>query len=482
MKYKIAPGVFDIIPEDDKEPWKSSYLWNYVEKVIKEAAQDFGYQEIRTPIFERTELFIRSVGETTDIVSKEMFTFEDRGKRSITLRPEGTACVMRAILEHRLENKAPQHRLYYIGPMFRYERSQAGRYRQHHQFGVEAIGIKEPEQDAEVIDLIHTVYQRLGIKNLKVSLNTLGSLEDRLSYREKLTDYFSKHKNSLSEDSQKRLQVNPLRILDSKAEKDIQIVKDAPVMLDFVCNEALAHFDQLKELLSDLNIEIEVNPRLVRGLDYYNYTVFEITSGELGAQNSIVGGGRYDGLLKSLGGPDLPAIGFGAGIERIIQTMLKQMIYLKDPTSPTVCLIPLGEKAKKKCFKLLHDLRSNGISCQMNFNIKKLAKAMNYANQLRAKYVAVIGDNELETGSLNLKEMETGDEIPIPIENMQRILKLDQEMHEHIQSWKELSEPFRSDVEKSFFTRKLSDAISETNEATVNLKQALKNLEDIVKP
>lgn len=481
MKYKIPPGVFDIIPQDEKEPWKSSYLWNFVESVMRDTAHNFGYQEIRTPIFERTDLFVRSVGETTDIVTKEMFTFEDRGKRSMTLRPEGTAPIMRALLEHRLENKAPQHRLFYMGPMFRYERAQAGRYRQHHQFGVEAIGIKDPEQDAEVIDLIHTVYERLGIKNLKVCLNTLGTTEDRIRYREELKKYFLEHRDKLSEDSQKRLQVNPLRILDSKSEEDIKIVKDAPSILDFASDEALEHFEKVKELLSDLNIAFEVNPKLVRGLDYYNYTVFEIIAGELGAQNSVAGGGRYDGLLKTLGGPDLPAIGFGCGIERVIQTMLKQMVYLKDTTSPVLCLIPLGEKAKKKCFQLLHELRSVGISTQMNFNIKKLSKAMNFANQLRAKYVVIIGDEELESNKVKLKEMESGTEILVPLNNLKRILKLDIEMHQHIQSWAYLSDPFQSEEEKSFFTRKLQESISQAKQITINLKQAIKNLNDMVK-
>lgn len=429
MKYPIPPGVFDIVPHHQQEPWKSSYLWSYVEKIIRETAQDYGYQEIRTPLFERTELFCRSVGETSDIVSKEMYTFEDKGGRSITLRPEGTAPVMRSFVDHQFHQHAPIHKLFYIGPMFRYERAQAGRYRQHHQFGAEAIGNSSPEQDAELIDLLYTLYQRLGLKNLTLFINSIGDEESRQKFREALKNYLQPHLNSLSPESQARLETNPLRILDSKDPRDREIIAGAPSILDFLNEDSTHHFEQLKELLTLLKIPYQVNPFLVRGLDYYNKTVFEIVAGELGAQNSVGGGGRYDGLLQSLGGPDLPSIGFGTGIERIIQTMINQEVPLPAPDHPVIFLIPLGDEAKKSCFTLLHQLRQSGVSAQMDFSQKKLGKIMQYADQIHSTYVTVIGENELVQKEVELKEMATGHKTKISIDDLCNALKLNKTKH-----------------------------------------------------
>lgn len=291
MKIAIPPGVFDIIPIDDQEKWKSSYLWAHVEKIIRETARDYGYQEIRTPLFERTELFQRSVGDSSDIVSKEMYSFEDKGGRSLSLRPEGTAPVIRAFIEHQLHQKASVQKLFYIAPMFRYERAQAGRYRQHHQFGAEVIGNASPEQDAELIDLLYTLYQRLGLKNLTLFINSIGDNTSRQAFRKALKDYLAPQAALLSPDSQTRLELNPLRILDSKDPRDQEIVARAPSILNFLSEEANTHFEDLKRLLTLLRIPYQVNPLLVRGLDYYNKTVFEVVAGELGAQNSIGGGG-----------------------------------------------------------------------------------------------------------------------------------------------------------------------------------------------
>jgi histidyl-tRNA synthetase len=418
MKYPIPPGVFDIIPIDNQESWKSSYLWSYVEQMIREIARDYGYQEIRTPLFERTELFQRSVGDTTDIVSKEMYTFEDKGGRSLSLRPEGTAPIMRAFIEHHLHQTPSVQKLFYIASMFRYERAQAGRYRQHHQFGAEAIGNATPEQDVELIDLLYTLYQRLGLQNLTLFINSIGDPTSRQAFRQALKAYLTPHISLLSPDSQTRLEVNPLRILDSKDPRDRDIVAHAPSILDFLSEEARAHFEELKRLLNLLHIPYQVNPLLVRGLDYYNKTVFEVVAGELGAQNSIGGGGRYDGLLADLGGPDLASIGFGTGIERILQTMINQNVSLPRPDHPILFLVGLGEKAKDTCFELLHALRGQGIPSQMEFSSKKVGKSLQYASQIGATYVVVIGDHELETQEVEIKEMATGHKLKIPISSI----------------------------------------------------------------
>lgn len=422
MKCPIPPGVFDIIPIDYEEKWKSSYLWTYVENVIRQTARAYGYHEIRTPLFERTELFKRSVGDTSDIVSKEMYTFEDKGGRSLSLRPEGTAPVMRAFIEHQLHQKTLIQKFFYIAPMFRYERAQAGRYRQHHQFGAEAIGNDSAEQDAELIDMLYTLYRRLGLQNLTLYINSIGDSATRQAFRQSLIDYLTPLVGSLSPESQTRLEVNPLRILDSKDPRDQQVVAKAPLILDFLSQEAASHFESLKKLLGILNIPFKVNPLLVRGLDYYNKTVFEIVAGELGAQNSIGGGGRYDGLLSSLGGPDLPSIGFGTGIERILQTMLNQHVQLPEQEHPELFLIAIGEKAKETCFKLLHDLRQEGVPSQMDFSSRKVTKLLQYADQIGAAYVAVIGDVEMEKGEVELKLMATGDKLRISISDVVKTL------------------------------------------------------------
>lgn len=423
MNPTIPPGVFDIVPEEvitDKtqDMWRASHLWNYVESVIRQTAADYGFKEIRTPVFERTELFQRGVGEGTDIVSKEMYTFLDKGNRSMSLRPEGTAPAMRAFIDNSMQQAALPLKLFYISPMFRYERAQAGRYRQHHQFGAEVIGSSAPEQDVEIIDLLHTLYQRLGLQNLKVNINSIGDTESRSNFRAALVEYLNKHRDSLSEDSKVRLEQNPLRILDSKDPADKAINAGAPSILDFLNEESRNHFNAVQQSLRALGIPFEINPLLVRGLDYYNKTVFEITSGVLGAQNSVAGGGRYDGLLKTIGGPDLPSIGFGTGIERVIQTMLKQEVNLPASPAPKLFLIAMGEEAKPACFKILHQLRQAGVSSAMDFTDRKLGKVMQFANQIKAENVAIIGENELAAGQVELKEMATGNKRTIPLDSL----------------------------------------------------------------
>ncbi len=422
MKYQLPPGVFDIIPEDAREPWRSSYIWLYLEDLLRTVAQQYGYLEIRTPVIERTELFQRSVGESSDIVSKEMYTFEDRGGRSLSLRPEGTAAVMRAFVNGNLQQLGPVHKLYYIGPMFRYDRPQAGRYRQHHQFGAEAVGCHSPEQDAEIIDMAYTIYSRLGLKNLSVQLNTIGDDATRVAFRDALRAHLQPHFEQLSDDSKTRLETNPLRILDSKDPRDKELCADAPSILDFLTDESRDYFAEVCRLLDSLKIAYTIDSNLVRGLDYYNQTVFEVVSNDLGAQSSIGGGGRYDGLLKSLGGPDLPAVGFATGMERIIQTMLKQEAPLPPAPGPTLFLIPLGDAARHRCFTLLGALRQEGLNVQMDFTGRKLGKVMNHANQLRARYVAVVGDSELDTETVELKDMESGKKQPVRFDALADVL------------------------------------------------------------
>lgn len=479
MNISLPPGVFDIIPFDESEPWRSSYLWNFVEKVIRETAAEWGFQEIRTPVFEKTELFLRGVGEGTDIVNKEMYTFQDKGDRSLTLRPEGTAPAMRALIENRLDLKNPVQKLFYIQPMFRYERAQAGRYRQHHQFGVEAIGIKSPYQDAEVIDMIYTLYRRLGLQNLSVKLNSLGDPESRQRYKQVLVKYLEENRERLSKDSRERLSQNPLRVLDSKAEEDQPIIEGAPSILEFLSAEASLHFEKLKELLNQLCIPFTIAPRLVRGLDYYNYTVFEIVTTSLGAQNSIAGGGRYDGLIKSLGGPDLPAFGFGTGLERIIQTMIKQEAVSVEKPAPIVTLIPLGEDAELLAFKFIHLLREKGIGSEMEMGQKKVGKAMAKAEKSGSHYVAVLGDSELKSQKFRLKEMATGEEFEVDFESALRILSLQKESENLEKLWANLNSPFKSSVEKEFFLKKMNQSITCTNEATSNLKIALEKMQEL---
>lgn len=480
MTINIPPGVFDILPDDAKEPWRSSYLWNQVETAIRDIARAFGYQEIRTPIFERTELFQRGVGNTSDIVSKEMYTFHDKGNRSMSLRPEGTAPVIRAFIENQLHQHAPIHKFFYIAPMFRYERSQAGRYRQHHQFGAEAIGNGSPEQDVELIDMLYTLYQRLGLNNLEVFLNSLGDTDSRIEFRNALQDYLRASFSQLSSDSQARFESNPLRILDSKDPNDRKILEKAPSILDFLKTECRDHFHEVQRLLNQLKIPFTVNPQLVRGLDYYNRTVFEVVSGDLGAQNSIGGGGRYDGLVKLLGGPDLPAIGFGTGLERVIQTMLKQEVPLASKERPTLFLIALCEASKKACFTIAHDLRRSGISVYMDFSGKKLNKVMQFANQIQAKYVAVVGDNEIQSGEVSLKEMSTGESMKAPLFRLMRILQIDTIGDEFIHLWQEMSKPFSHQSEADFFIKKLTHTISDTKQLAQELQVAVEKMQTLL--
>jgi histidyl-tRNA synthetase len=425
MEYTIPKGVFDILPKEPKseDAWRASDHWQHVESVMRKCAADYGFKEIRTPAFERTELFVRGVGESSDIVTKEMYTFLDKGERSMTLRPEGTASVMRAFIEKHLDQIPGLHKFFYIGPMFRYERPQSGRYRQHHQFGAEAIGIGKPQQDVELIDLLCELYRRLGLKGLKVMINSVGDEASRAPYREALKKHLEPHFNKLSADSQVRFSKNILRILDSKDEGDQALLATAPSILDFLSDEARYHFEQVKHLLELEKIPYVVNPKLVRGLDYYNKTVFEVVSESLGAQNTVGAGGRFDGLLKSLGGPDLPSVGFATGIERLLQTMVAQQAPFPPPPSPLLFLIPMGEMAADACFALLCRLRHQGFAVEMDLSGKKIQHGLQLANSENGRYCAIIGDRELEAGEIEIKEMATRTAQKIALSKLESFLK-----------------------------------------------------------
>lgn len=399
-------GIFDILPKESKseEAWKESFRWQYLEEVMRSSAKIYGFQEIRTPIFEKTELFVRGVGDSSDIVSKEMYTFFDKGERSMTLRPEGTASVMRAIVQHKLFHPA---KYFYMGPMFRYERPQAGRFRQHHQFGAEAVGFASPEQDVEAIDLLVHIYRRLGLKNLTVMINSLGDGDSLTSFKEALHVYLTSHLAQLSEESRVRFSKNILRILDSKETSDRQCLEGAPSILDYLSESSKDHFEKVKHLLSKMGIHFVVNPKLVRGLDYYNKTVFEVVSHELGAQNSIGGGGRYDGLIDHLGGPDLPAFGFATGLERVLQAMQGQHVYFPEPSAPLVFFIPLGQEAREKSFELVSTLRHHGVVAELDLSGKKIQHGLQVAQAQNAKYCIVMGEREIQEGKVELKEMRS---------------------------------------------------------------------------
>lgn len=418
MKFQIPKGTFDILPYGAREPWQISSLWQFTESVIRKTAMEYGYREIRTPIFERTELFDRGVGETSDIVMKEMFTFEDKGGRKISLRPEGTSSVMRSFIENNLAQTGPVHKLFYIAPMFRYERPQSGRYRQHHQFGVEALGVSSPAQDAEVIDLLLETYRRLGLQNLSIQLNSVGDVASRIAYRDALKKYLQPHFQELSEDSQARFEKNPLRILDSKDAKDREILKNAPSILHSLTEESRKHFEELCQLLDSCRINYQVNDRIVRGLDYYNKTVFEVTANVLGAQNALGGGGRYDGLIASFDGPDLPGVGFGTGIERVLQTMLAQNAPIPQEQGPVVYWIPLGDEAKKTCFALATECRHRGISSEIDLQAKKIQSGLQNAIRLSAKMCAIVGSEELAKGTLQIKHLESRQQEEVPFQNI----------------------------------------------------------------
>lgn len=411
MSYSSPKGLFDILPQEIsiEESWKEVHRWQYLEQQLHTIAKIYGFQEIRTPIFEMSNLFLRTSGETSDIVSKEMYQFEDKGNRSLALRPEGTAPVIRAFIEHHLEQLGNFHKLYYIGPFFRYNRPQRGRFRQFHQFGVEVIGGSPPEQDAEIIQMLWMIYQTLGIKNITLCINSIGDNATRIKYRSLLKQHLQPNYTKLSAEGQLSFQKNPLRLLDTKNPNDAALLQKLPSILDFLTPESKNHFDQVISLLNMLQIPYTIAPQLVRGLDYYNHTVFEFMTSALGAQSSIGSGGRYDGLLEFLGGSNLPSTGFALGIERVLQLMELEKCAFPKKDFIFFYLLPLHEESKQFLIPILFKLREMGIQTDMNYKLQKIQKGLQQANRFHAEYCLIVGEEELQNDRLQIKKMKNGE-------------------------------------------------------------------------
>ncbi|RAS82344.1 histidine--tRNA ligase [Priestia endophytica] len=419
MSIDIPRGTQDILPGTVEK-------WQYIEQKAREICRVFRYQEIRTPMFEHTELFKRGVGDTTDVVQKEMYTFEDRGGRSITLRPEGTAAVVRSFVENKMFGNPTQPiKLFYTGPMFRYERPQAGRFRQFVQFGVEAIGSNDPSIDAEVLSLVMNFYQSLGLKKLKLVLNSLGDTESRMAHRDALINHFKPRIDEFCSDCQNRLETNPLRILDCKKDRNHELMKTAPSILDYLNDYSKEYFEKVQQYLTDLHIPFEVDANLVRGLDYYNHTAFEVMSEAegFGAITTLCGGGRYNGLSEQIGGPEAPGIGFALSIERLLAALEAESVELPIEQGIDCYVVTLGDKAKDKSVSLVNDLRLSGIAAEKDYQDKKVKAQFKAADRLSAKYVAVLGDDELEQNVINVKNMETGEQEEISLSSFVSYVK-----------------------------------------------------------
>ena len=400
---KAVRGTGDLLPGD-------SYKWQAVEKLLMETAETYGFRAIRTPVFEHTELFQRSVGDTTDVVQKEMYTFEDKGGRSITLRPEGTAGAARSILEHGLYSGPLPVKVSYLTSCYRYEKPQAGRLREFHQFGIELFGGATPTADAEVISVAHTAFRRLGLKNIALELNSIGCPVCRAEFQKALTAHFESHKEELCETCLGRLEKNPMRILDCKSPNCGEIAAGAPTVLEYLCGECAAHFDAVQANLKAAEISFTINPRIVRGLDYYTRTVFEFVSREIGTQGTVCGGGRYDGLIEELGGPHLPSLGFALGLERLMMLLEKQGIELPDAPKCLLYIAGVGDEAQREAYKTTMLLRDEGFYTECDVVGRSLKAQMKYADKLGARFSMVLGEDELKTGKGKLKDMKTGEQ------------------------------------------------------------------------
>jgi len=414
MSISIPRGTQDILPGEIEK-------WQQIEKKARELCLKYQYQEIRTPIFEHTDLFLRGVGDTTDIVQKEMYTFDDRGGRSLTLRPEGTASTVRAYVEKKMFGYANQPvKLYYMGPMFRYERPQAGRFRQFVQFGIEALGSNDPAIDAEVISLAMNLYREMGLKKLKLIVNSLGDKESRDAHREALVNHFKPRIDEFCHDCQNRLEKNPLRILDCKQDHNHELMKSAPSIIDYLNDYSRAYFEKLQKYLVQLEIPFEVDANLVRGLDYYNHTAFEIMSNAegFGAITTLCGGGRYNGLAEEIGGPETPGIGFALSIERFIAALNAEGIELETHEGIDCYLAALGEEAKDYTVGLLQQLRLAGFSAERDYLDRKIKAQFKAADRVQAKYVAVLGDEELKRNKINVKNMATGEQVEVNLDSL----------------------------------------------------------------
>ena len=413
MEIKAIRGFNDILPDEIGK-------WQFVEDTAREVFEGFGFSEIRIPIIERTELFSRSIGETTDIVEKEMYTFTDKSGNSLTLRPEATASMARAYLEHQIYSFDPVAKLYCIGPMFRYERPQKGRYRQFYQIDAEVFGVENPMVDAEVIIMLIHFLRKVGLEKLELQINSLGCRKCRPRYREELKNFLTKRSFQLCEDCQRRLETNPLRIFDCKVETCQEAIANAPKALDYICDECQEHFDKVKEYLGMADLTFILNPRMVRGLDYYTRTAFEVVSYQLGSQNAVTGGGRYDNLFQEIGGTDVPGIGFAIGMERLISLLPKEKEYTQYPH---LFIAALSEKTYKEAYQLVNQLHLQGIRTELDYEGKSLKSQMRRADKLNARYVLILGEEELKRGMAVLRNMETKSQEEIPISDILNVIK-----------------------------------------------------------
>ncbi len=407
----VPKGTKDMLPAE-------AYKWHYVEDIARKTAANFGFKEIRTPIFEHTELFLRGVGETTDIVNKEMYTFLDKGNRSITLRPEGTAGVARSFIENGLAQNGLPLKVYYIAPVFRYEKPQNGRLREHHQFGVEMFGSETPKADAEVISLAYSFLKNVGLTALSLNINSIGCKTCRAEYNKALKEYIGANLENMCPTCQARFEKNPLRILDCKEEKCKRITANAPKITDYLCDDCRAHFAGVQEELTALDIPFNVNPGIVRGLDYYTRTVFEFISNDIGAQGTVCGGGRYNHLVEEVGGHPTPAAGFGLGLERLLLVLENTGKLSAVEPKIDVYVAPLGENASKKALSITNSLRLQGVSAETDLMNRSLKAQMKYADKIGARYVVVIGDDELAAGEVVVKNMADGTGEKVAIENV----------------------------------------------------------------
>lgn len=413
MKYKTLKGLQDILPPEIA-------VWHHIENKSRNIFKNYGYQEIRLPVMESTDIFIRSIGETSDIVEKEMYTFQDKGGRSVTLRPEGTASFVRAYVEHHLYNNPTPQKFYYMGPMFRYERPQAFRYRQFYQIGAEAMGVDDPKLDAEIISMLSNILSGIGLEGLNFEVTSIGCKKCRPDYRDALRNYLGNKLDKFCSDCRRRYDANPLRILDCKVPACIESRKGSPPVLDYLCGECRDHFDRLRSHLELLKVPHTVNPNLVRGLDYYTKTAFEVSSENLGSQSAVAAGGRYDSMVDEFGGPPTPGIGFAMGMERIIPLIKDSM---SEPAGPDLLFCPLGDEAAEKAFLLTEQLRAGGLWVEMNHESTSMRSQMRKANRIGAKKVIVLGEDEMKTGEVTVKDMADGNNIKTSL-NASEILKI----------------------------------------------------------
>lgn len=411
MLTNAPKGTKDILPNQ-------VYKWHYVENAFREACSRYVFKEIRTPVFEHTELFSRSVGDTTDIVEKQMYTFEDYGKRSITLKPEGTSPVARAFVEHKLYADVQPSKFYYVIPCFRYEKPQSGRLREFHQVGIETFGTDNMMADAEIIGFASDFFSSLGIKDLELRINSIGCPKCRQTYREALKDFLRGKYDDLCSTCKSRYERNPMRILDCKSPVCQELVKGVPHMLDYLCGDCKEAFVDLKKNLDAMGIEYIVDPGIVRGLDYYTKTAFEFVSNRIGAQGTVCGGGRYDHLIEQIGGPPVPGVGFGLGIERLLLLMETTGIEIPEPENPDVFIAVMGERAKRFGLKLMRDLRNQGVKVEMDSLGRNIKGQFKYADRLKSKYTIIIGDNELDQNMVSIKNMKTSEQKQVPLNDI----------------------------------------------------------------